>query len=320
MKWRRITINTTTQAVDLLCDRLSEIGIEGIEIIDNVPLTDDEINQMFVDIPLINGEDDGTAKVNCYIEFTDDLDTILNGIQNNLNELSEFIDIGLGSIEISETEDKDWINNWKEFFKPFRIDDSIVIKPSWEEYDSINKNDIIIEIDPGISFGTGSHETTKLCILSLKKYLKKSDIVLDAGSGSGILSIISKKLGAKEVIGIDIDDKATNSAHENAQLNGLEIIDGNLIFKTANIINDDKTRKELGENKFDIVVANILANVIVLLSSVISYNLKKDGLFICSGIIDIKEEEVKQALISNNFEILEINRMGEWISFVARNN
>ncbi|HHT96527.1 MAG TPA: 50S ribosomal protein L11 methyltransferase [Clostridiales bacterium] len=320
MKWRRITINTRTEAVDLLCDRLTEIGIEGIEIIDNVPLTDDEINQMFVDIPLINGEDDGTAKVNCYIEFTDDLETIINEIQISLNELSAFIDVGVASIEITETEDKDWINNWKEFFKPFRIDDSIVIKPSWEKYELLNEDDIIIEIDPGISFGTGSHETTKLCILSLKKYLRKSDIILDAGSGSGILSIISKKLGAKEVIGIDIDINATNSAIENAQLNNLEITDENLIFETANIIKDDKTRRELGENKFDIVVANILADVIILLSSVITYNLKKDGLFICSGIIDSKEEEVKQSLINNNFEILETNRMGEWVSFVARNN
>jgi ribosomal protein L11 methyltransferase len=341
MKWTKFTLETTTEAVDLVGNMLSELGIEGIEIVDNIQITEQERKQLFIDfLPELN-PDDGSAKVSFYIDIDEDAEKILDNVKDGLKELSEFIDIGSGAITVSETEDKDWINNWKQFFKPFRIDDTIVIKPTWEQLAEHKANDLVIEIDPGTSFGTGSHETTKLCIISLKKYLKLESVVLDAGSGSGILSIIAKKLGAKAVTGIDIDPIATDAALENARVNklsavelvnsvnGLQVMpDSNnrqedlpaaydLGFITGNILEDEKIRESLGKKKFDLVVANILADVIIPLSGIIGENLKPGGIFISSGIINTKEEAVKQALTKNGFQILEVNRMGDWVCFTA---
>lgn len=318
MKWTKYTINTTTEAIDLISDMLSEIGIEGIEIKDNVPITEEEKQKMFIDILPELEEDDGSAQVSFYVDVTEDIETTLEKVRMGLRELSAFITIGDGSVTVSETDDKDWINNWKQFFKPFRIDDTIVIKPTWEELSEVSKQDVVIEIDPGTSFGTGSHETTKLCILSLKKYINQDTVLLDAGSGSGILSIIAKKLGAKEVLGIDIDENATTSAKENAQVNNLKLEDNSLKFLTGNMIEDDGIRNKLGKECYDIVVANILADVIIPLSDVIGEHLKPDGIFISSGIIYNKEEAVREALIRNHFAILEVNRMGDWVSFVVK--
>ncbi len=318
MKWKKFTLETTTQAVDLISDMLSELGISGIEISDNVPITEAERKEMFIDILPELKEDDGTSIVSFYVEEEEDIDSLLSNIKIGLEELSEFVSVGSGEITLSETEDKDWINNWKAFFKPFRIDDTIVIKPTWEELKDNKEGDLVIEIDPGTSFGTGSHETTKLCILGMKQYIEPNSIVLDAGSGSGILSIIAKKLGAKEVLGIDIDPHATDSAIENAEVNQLTVKEGNLIFTTGNIIEDDGIRTEIGKEKYDLVVANILADVIIPLSDVIGENMKSDGIFISSGIINTKEEVVKQALLKNKFTILKVNRMNDWVSFVAK--
>ena len=318
MKWTKYTIDTTTVAIDLISDMLNELGIEGIEINDNVPITEEEKQQMFIDILPELDEDDGLAQVSFYVDIEEDVETTLEKVRMGLRELSDYVSVGTCNIVVSETEDKDWINNWKQFFKPFRIDDTIVIKPTWEELTQISEKDIIIEIDPGTSFGTGSHETTKLCILSLKKYIEENTILLDAGSGSGILSIIAKKLGAKEVLGIDIDQNATLSALENADVNKLPIQEEDLSFVTGNIIEDDGIRNQIGKEKYDIVVANILADVIIPLSDVIGENLKPGGIFISSGIIYNKEEAVKEALLKNCFDILEVNRMGDWVSFVVR--
>jgi len=331
MKWIKFTIDTTTEAVDFISDMLGDIGIEGIEISDNVPITEEEKKRMFIDILPELEEDDGTAKVSFYIDSTEDVKATLEKVRIGLVELSDFVSVGSCNIEVSETEDKDWINNWKVFFKPFRIDETIVIKPTWEKLEDVSENDLVIEIDPGTSFGTGSHETTKLCIISLKKYIQPDSILLDAGTGSGILSIIGKKLGAKEVLGIDIDPIATSAAMLNAQVNKLPVIElqsncsftktqalGGLSFVTGNIIEDDGIRSQIGKDKYDIVVANILADVIIPLSAVIGENLKSGGIFISSGIINTKEEVVREALFANYFEILEVNRMGDWVSFVVR--
>mgnify|MGYP000880791376 FL=1 len=330
MKWTKITLETTSEAVDLISGMLFDMGIEGIEIEDNVPLTEEEKKQMFVDILPIVNEDDNTAKISFYVDPADDLPSLLMRVNEGLNELSEFVSVGSGKISISDTEDKDWINNWKEFFKPFRIDDSIIIKPTWEKLTEKKPDDLVIEIDPGISFGTGSHETTKLCILALKKYLKPNDTVLDAGSGSGILSIIARKLGAGYVLGVDIDPIATKSALENAQVNNInasewnlqenDIPDSPVAFATANLIEDQKIRSRIGKDKFDLVVANILADVIIPLSDIIRENIKDGGLFICSGIINTKEDEVKAALEKNNYKIIEVNRMGDWVMMAATVN
>jgi len=337
MKWIKFTLETTTKAVDLISNMLGDLGIEGIEISDNVPITEQERLQLFIGFLPELEKDDGTAKVSFYIEPNKDVETVLKSVKEGLMELSEFIEVGSGKIIVSETEDKDWINNWKQFFKPFRIDDTIVIKPTWELLTDHKENDLVIEIDPGTSFGTGSHETTKLAILGLKKYLKPNSVILDAGSGSGILSIIAKKLGAKEVLGIDIDPIATNAALENARVNNLSVVELNscididhglfvnlglseatdLCFVTGNIIESDGIRSYIGKKKYDIVVANILADVIISLSEVINENLKSGGIFISSGIINTKEEAVRAALIRNSFEILEVVKMGDWVSFVA---
>ena len=329
MKWMKVTIDTLTDAVDIISSMLSDLGIEGIEIEDNVPLTEEEKCRMFIDFLPKPRENDNKARINLYIDPQDDIDSLIKKINDGLKEISEFIDIGSGKISIKETEDKDWINNWKEFFKPFRIDETIVIKPTWEKLNDIKPDDIIIEIDPGISFGTGAHETTKLAILGMKKYIKASDIVLDAGSGSGILSILAYKLGAERVLGIDIDAIATQTAVENAGINNIDALewkpeeennipDKAVLFATGNIIENKGIRNQIGTKTYDVVVANILADVIIPLSDVIGDNIKENGIFISSGILNTKEEEVRASLERNQFTILEVNRMGDWISFIAK--
>ncbi len=318
MKWKKLTLETTTEAVDLISDLLNDLGIVGIEISDKIPLSEEDRQRMFIDILPDLGEDDGKSLISFYVDEEEDLSILQAGLKEGLQELSEYTNIGTARLEITETEDKDWINNWKEFFKPFRVDDTIIIKPTWETLGEVNEGDIVIEIDPGTSFGTGSHETTKLCILGMKEYIREGVRVLDAGSGSGILSIIAKKLGAKEVLGIDIDENATNSAYENAGVNGLLNNDNELAFITGNLIEDQGVRTQIGKEHYDVVVANILADVIIPLSEVIGENMKKGGIFISSGIIYMKEKEVEQAILKNGFTILKVNRMGDWVSFVAQ--
>ena len=329
MKWMKFTIDTTIEAVDAISGMLFDLGINGIEIEDNVPLTDEEKKQMFVDILPIGDKNDKSAKINFYVEPSENVDVLIERIREELKEISSFISIGSGRITFSETEDKDWLNNWKKFFKPFRVDDTIIIKPTWEKLTDTKKDDLVIEIDPGISFGTGSHETTKLCILAIKKYIKPGNTVLDAGSGSGILSIVANKLGADKVLGIDIDPIATKSSLENAKVNDIDssewllenykyMPETELVFTTGNILEDDGIRTRLGNEKFDLIVANILADVIIPMSGLIEKNMKKGALFISSGIIDTKEEEVKASLKENQFTILEVKRMGDWVSIVAQ--
>ncbi len=318
MKWTKFTLETTTEAVDLVSDMLNDFGIEGIEVSDNLGISEEDKKKMFIDILPELEEDDGSATVSFYIDTEQDAEPILISVKEGLKEMSAYVSVGSGEITISETEDKDWVNNWKEFFKPFRVDDTIVIKPTWEELTDVKEDDLVIEIDPGTSFGTGAHETTKLCIIGMKKHIKPDSVILDAGSGSGILSIIAKKLGAKEVMGIDIDENATNAAIENAQVNKLSLQEGDLTFVTGNMIEDDGIRTSLGKEKYDMVVANILADVIIPLSDVIGENLKSGGIFISSGIINMKEEAVREALEKNQFSILEVNRMGDWVSFVCK--
>ena len=326
MKWRRITLETTSDYESLIADILCEKGFEGIEMIDNQQLSDADVARMFIDIPPELDESDTSAKVNCYIEMDEDIDEKLKLIDEGLEELSFFMDVSQVTVTVSETEDKDWMNNWKEFFKPFRIDETIVIKPTWEELEEVNSDDMVIQIDPGTAFGTGAHETTKLCILAIKKYLQKGDLVLDVGCGSGILSIASKMLGASACIGTDIDENAVNVSFENARVNSLdtvndgsfETVEGKLNFVWGNVISDAEFRKNVGIEKFDIVVANILADIIMPLSDVVREHMKKDGLFISSGILAIREAEVSERLIKNGFEIIDTIHMGDWVSIIAK--
>ncbi|MCI5741347.1 MAG: 50S ribosomal protein L11 methyltransferase [Lachnospiraceae bacterium] len=315
MRWNKFTIKTTTEAEDYLSAMLDEIGVEGIEIEDNIPLSKEDQSTMFIDFPPELPEDDGTSKVSFYIDEKEDYEEILEQVKAGIEEWRQFVDIGEGTITQSTTEDIDWQNNWKQFFSSFYIDD-ILIKPTWEELKEEDKDKFLIEIDPGVSFGTGKHETTQLCIRQLRKYMKDGEKILDVGCGSGILSIVALKLGAGEVVGTDIDENCMTSTYENMEVNGLDKAQGT--FYVGNLIDDEELQRKVGTECYDIVVANILADVIIPLAPVIPARLKKDGIFITSGIIDFKEEEVKQAIQQAGFEILETNHQGEWVNITAR--
>ncbi len=316
MKWRKFTIQTTCEAVDLVSSMLDDLGIEGIEIEDNVPLTEQETKGMFIDILPELPPDDGTARVSYYLEMDADAEGILAQVREGLEELRMFVDVGSGEISRSETEDLDWMNNWKQFFKPFTID-HILIKPTWEEIPEEHKDKLLVEIDPGTAFGTGSHETTQLCIRQLQKYLKPGDRVLDVGTGSGILGITAIKLGAGSAFGTDLDENAVEAAKENVAVNHIPAEQFPII--TGNIIDDEAVQREAGLNCYDIVVANILAPVIILLSGEVARHMKKGAVMITSGIINTKEAEVKKAFEENpDFEIVEIARQNDWVSVTVR--
>lgn len=316
MKWNKFTLTTTTEAVDLVSNLFDEIGIEGIEIEDNIPLTDAETKGMFIDILPELPPDDGVAKVSFYLEDISDLDRILKEIEEGLDELSQFVDVGERTIEASETEDKDWINNWKEYFKPFTVDE-ILIKPTWEDLPDEHRDKLLIQIDPGTAFGTGQHETTQLCIRQLKKYVKPGMDILDVGTGSGILGITALKLGAERVFGTDLDENAITAVKENLVSNQIE--EEKFQVLQGNIIDDKRVQNQAGYGCYDIVVANILADVIIMLQKEIPVHLKKGGIFIASGIINLKEQAVRAAFEANEqFEVTEITYQGEWLSVTAR--
>lgn len=316
MKWIRISIDTTTEAVDFISEMLNELGVEGIEIEDNVPLTEAETKGMFIDILPELAPDDGSAKVSCYLETDEDVEALTEKIREGLEEISMFAGIGSGRITLSETEDKDWINNWKQFFKPFCVDD-ILIKPTWEEVPEEHKDKMMIEIDPGTAFGTGSHETTRLCIRQIQKYLKEGDRVMDIGTGSGILSIAAMKLGASEVFATDVDEFAVAAAIENVAVNNIPAEKVKMI--TGDIIGDEEIQKTAGYECYDFAVANILAPVIIMLQGEIAKHLKSGSYFITSGIINTKEEEVKAAFLANpEFELIETVYDNDWVSITAR--
>ncbi|MBQ8662967.1 MAG: 50S ribosomal protein L11 methyltransferase [Eubacterium sp.] len=317
MKWNKYTIETTTAAEDFVSSMLSDLGVEGVEIEDNIQLTQDDTAKMFIDFLPELPPDDGIGRVSFYLDCDVDNSELLEQVKEGLEELRLFVEVGAGTITESETEDKDWMNNWKEFFHAFTIDD-ILIKPTWETVEEEDKDKILIEIDPGVSFGTGKHETTQLCIRQLRKYMKAGDEVLDLGCGSGILSIIALKLGAGHVVGTDIDDACLTSTYENMEVNHLPKELG--MFYVGNLIDDVELQKQVGEEKYDVVVANILADVIIPMAPVVPARLKKGGIFITSGIINFKEEAVREAIEAAGLEILEVNHQGEWVNVTARKN
>lgn len=315
MKWKKFTLTTTTEAVDLVSCLFDEIGIEGIEIEDNVPLTDKETRGMFIDILPELPPDVGVAKVSFYLDDDVDIKDILMKVEDGLEELSAMIDLGERTITASETEDKDWINNWKQYFKPFTVDD-ILIKPTWEEIPDEHKDKLLIQIDPGTAFGTGMHETTQLCIRQLQKYVKADSMILDVGTGSGILGITALKLGAERVFGTDLDDNAIVAVKENLEANSISSDSFQVI--QGNIIDDKEVQDQAGYGCYDIAVANILADVIMMLQGEISVHLKKGGIFITSGIINLKEDAVRKAFADNDvWEVLEVVYQGEWLSVTA---
>ena len=315
MRWNRFTIKTRTDAEDMIICTLAEIGVEGVEIQDHQPLTEEDKAQMFVDIMPEGPADDGIAYLNFYLEEDADKETILSNVREALDDLRSFMDIGEGTIEESWTEDKDWINNWKEFFHQFYVDD-ILIVPSWEEVKAEDRDKMILHIDPGTAFGTGMHETTQLVIRQLKKYVTPGVEILDVGTGSGILGIVALKLGAAHVVGTDLDPCAIPAVADNKEAN--DIKDETFDMLIGNIIDDKEVQDTVGYEKYDIVVANILADVLVPLTPVILHQLKSGGIYITSGIIDEKEETVVEAVKAAGLEVVEVTHQNDWVSVTAR--
>lgn len=317
MKWKKITIKTITEAEDIIICYMEDIGLEGAQIEDKIPLTPLEKEQMFVDIPPESEEDDGIAYLNFFVEDSEDLDmdNLVANVKEELEAIKEFTDIGEGTVYLSETEDLDWINNWKQYFHQFYIDDLLVI-PSWEKIENPNHTGKILHIDPGTAFGTGAHETTQLCIRQIKKYVTPETEILDVGCGSGILGIVGLMYGAKHAKGTDLDPCAIDASKENLLNNGIDGKDFEIII--GNIISDKQVMDWAGYEKYDIVAANILHNVLDVLTPVIKNQLKKGGIYITSGIIDEKEEFMLDVMKREGLEVLEVTRQGEWVSITAR--
>lgn len=317
MKWNQFRLKTTTEAEDIVSSMLADLGIEGVQIEEKIPLTQSDKEQMFVDILPDMPEDDGCAYLTFYLDEEVDKHEMLLKVRQELEEMRSYLNVGDCTIEESQTEDVDWVNNWKQYFHQFYIDDILVI-PSWENVEAKDSDKMVIHIDPGTAFGTGMHETTQLCIRQLKKYVTEDTEILDVGCGSGILGMLALKFGAKHSVGTDLDPCAIDATYENMDNNGISRDQYEVMI--GNIIDDKEVQDKVGYEKYDIVAANILADVLVPLTPVIIHQLKKGGIYITSGIIEDKEEVVVEAVKKAGLEVLEVNHQGEWVSVTARKN
>ena len=317
MKWNQFRLKTTTEAEDIVSSMLADLGIEGVQIEDKIPLTQSDKEQMFVDILPDIPEDDGCAYLTFYLDEDVDKQEMLLKVRQELEEMRSYLNVGECTIEESQTEDVDWVNNWKQYFHQFYIDDILVI-PSWENVEAKDSDKMVIHIDPGTAFGTGMHETTQLCIRQLKKYVTEDTEILDVGCGSGILGMLALKFGAKHSVGTDLDPCAIDATYENMDNNGISRDQYEVMI--GNIIDDKAVQDKVGYEKYDIVAANILADVLVPLTSVIIHQMKKGGIYITSGIIEDKEDVVVKAVKEAGLEVLEVNHQGEWVSVTARKN
>ena len=317
MKWNKFRLKTLAESEDLVSSMLMDLGIQGIEIEDKIPLTQTDKEQMFVDILPEIGADDGVAYISFYLEEEEDKDSILANVRQELKEMSAYANVGECTIEESQTEDVDWVNNWKQYFHQFYVDDVLII-PSWEEVKPEDEDKMIIHIDPGTAFGTGMHETTQLCIRQIRKFVTEDTTILDVGCGSGILGMLALKFGAKYSVGTDLDPCAIDATYENMEVNGITRDQYEVMI--GNIIDDKEIQDKVGYEKYDIVVANILADVLVPLTPVILHQLKPGGIYITSGIIDDKEETVVNCVKAAGLEVLEVTYQGEWVSVTARKN
>ncbi len=317
MKWNKFRLKTTTESEDIVSCMLMDLGIQGIEIEDKVPLTQLDKEQMFVDILPVLDADDGVAYISFYLEEDDDKEAILAQVRAELEDMRAYANVGACTIEESQTEDVDWVNNWKQYFHQFYVDDILII-PSWEEVKAEDADKMIIHIDPGTAFGTGMHETTQLCIRQLRKHVTKDSLVLDVGCGSGILGMLALKFGARYAVGTDLDPCAIDATHENMEVNGITKDQYEVMI--GNIIDDKEVQDRVGYEKYDIVLANILADVLVPLTPVVINQMKPGAIYITSGIIDDKEETVVNAVKAAGLEVLEVTYQGEWVSVTARKN
>ena len=317
MKWNKFRLKTTTESEDIVSSMLMDLGIQGIEIEDKIPLTQSDKEQMFVDILPEIEADDGVAYISFYLEEDEDKEEVLANVKKELEEMRAYTNVGACTIEESQTEDVDWVNNWKQYFHQFYVDDVLII-PSWEEVKPEDEDKMIIHIDPGTAFGTGMHETTQLCIRQIRKYVTPDTTILDVGCGSGILGMLALKFGAISSVGTELDPCAIDATYENMEVNGITKDQYEVMI--GNIIDDKEVQDKVGYEKYDIVVANILADVLVPLTPVILHQLKTGGIYITSGIIDAKEETVVEAVKEAGLEVLEVTYQGEWVSVTARKN
>lgn len=317
MKWNKFRLKTTTEAEDIVSSMLIDLGIQGVEIEDKVPLTQSDKEQMFVDILPEIEADDGVAYLSFYLEPEEDKEKILSEIRQELQEMSSYLNVGECRIEESETEDVDWVNNWKQYFHQFYVDDILII-PSWENVKPEDSDKMVIHIDPGTAFGTGMHETTQLCIRQIRKYVTEGTRILDVGCGSGILGMLALKFGAAYSVGTDLDPCAIEATYENMEVNGISKDRYEVMI--GNIIDDKEVQDKVGYGCYDIVAANILADVLVQLTPVIVNQLKSGGIYITSGIIDDKEQTVVDAVKAAGLEVLDVTYQGEWVCVTARKN
>lgn len=321
MEWTEVKIYTTTEGIEPLTAMLLETGITGIQVED-----DDELKQFvttsstywdYIDEELLNKEKEDTRLI-VYVSNNPYGNDILMSVKEGLSRLKNS-DIGLNlgklTYDLIAANDEDWLDKWKEFYKPFTVGNKLLVKPEWETVEN-TENRIIFTINPGHVFGTGMHSSTQLCIINLEKYVTKKSEVLDLGCGSGILSIISLLLGAKHANAIDIDANAVKTAYENAALNGIE---KNKYYVTSgNIIDSKEIQDEIGYDKYDIIVANIIADVIISMAPIVKKLIKKDGIFISSGIIKDRVADVTSALDENGFDIIDTAYKDEWVSVTAK--
>ena len=317
MKWNRFRLKTTTEAEDIVSSMLMDLGIQGVEIEDRIPLTQSDKEQMFVDILPEIEADDGTAYLSFYLEEDEDKEKVLADVRKELEEMSAYVNVGECSIEESQTEDVDWVNNWKQYFHQFYVDDILII-PSWEDVRPEDEDKMIIHIDPGTAFGTGMHETTQLCIRQIRRYVTDQTRILDVGCGSGILGMLALKFGAAYSFGTDLDPCAIDATHENMEVNGISREKYEVMI--GNIIDDKEIQDRVGYGCYDIVAANILADVLTQLTPVIVNQLKSGGIYITSGIIDDKEQTVVEAVKAAGLEVLDVTYQGEWVCVTARKN
>ena len=314
MKYDKYTVETVSEAEDLIISTLYDLGIEGAQIEDKVPLTEAEKAGMFVDILPDGPEDDGSAVVSFFLDAQEDNSQLLEEVKAELESLRDFMEVGSLEMHVEHLEDVDYLNNWKEYFHSFMIDD-ILFTPSWEEVPENSEASMVIHIDPGTAFGTGKHETTYMCIEALRRYVKEGDSFLDVGTGSGILAIMAYKFGAVKALGTDLDVCAIDAVKDNMEANGLG--DAGFELVIGNIIDDKEIQDEAGYECYDVVAANILAQVLIPLTPQVVKHLKPGGVYITSGIIDDKEEEVVAAIEAAGLNVVEINHKGEWVSIVA---
>ncbi len=344
MKWTRFRIKTNTEAEDIIISDLYDIGLEGAQIEDNVPLSPLEKEQMFVDILPETGIDDGTAYLNFFVETGDDglllvggepepgtmtigaansagdirkltKEDVLSQIEEVLEDIKSYMEIGDGTVEVTETEDIDWLNNWKNYFHSFEVDDILVI-PSWEKVPESDTHGYVLHIDPGTAFGTGMHDTTQLCIRNIRKHVSEGCSILDIGTGSGILAILGLMFGAGKAFGTDLDICAEAAVEENLRNNNIPSDKFELVI--GNIVNNEEIQNKAGIGSYDIVVANILAEVLTAITPVVPMMLKEGGVYITSGILNEKENIVIEAMEEAGLTVLDVSRQGEWSSVVAR--